>query len=262
MSGFTKLHASIVNSSVWDESDSVRIIWVTMLAMADAAGFVESSLPGLAHQARKSREETEQALAVLSSPDPDSKNPDHEGRRIQKVEGGWILLNYVLYREKAEVSDDPEKTATRERVRRHRERKQVERLKALHGVTVTLPSITNVTPASASASASASVPTAGIGHGRVERGRPASEQDVTDYCATLNLPRSDGEYVWAKWNGNGFTNDGRPMKDWQAVIRSHAKAGYLPSQKQKEANKSHATSNRNAGTFNAGKADAYGNAAH
>lgn len=149
MSGFTKLQSSILNSSIWDESDAVRVVWITMLAMSDSSGFVESSLPGLAHQSRKSKEATIAALGVLESPDAESKNPDYEGRRIKKVEGGWLVLNYALYREQAEVSDDPKAIATRERVRRHRERKNSERYKALHGVT-------SVTPASASGDASAS----------------------------------------------------------------------------------------------------------
>ena len=156
MPGFTKLHSTIINSSVWDESDSVRIVWITLLAMADASGFVESSLGGLAHQARKPKEETTHALAVLESPDADSKNPDHEGRRIKKVEGGWLLLNYAIYRDKQELSDDPESVASRERVRRHRERKAQERA-ALHAVTEPLQTVTTITSASASASESASV---------------------------------------------------------------------------------------------------------
>ena len=44
---------------------SVRIVWITLLAMSDASGFVQSSLPGLAHQCRKTREETISALQVL-----------------------------------------------------------------------------------------------------------------------------------------------------------------------------------------------------
>lgn len=150
MPGFTKLHSTIINSSVWDESDSVRIVWVTLLAMADAGGFVESSLPGLAHQSRKTIPETEAALLVLERPDPHSKNPDHDGRRISKVEAGWLVLNYVLYRAVQEVSDEPSDVANRARVNRHRARKRLER-ESLQGITKPLQGIT---PASASASVS------------------------------------------------------------------------------------------------------------
>jgi hypothetical protein len=99
MSGFTKLSASILTSSIWDASDSVRIIWITMLAMADQDGIVPASVGGIAHQARKTREETEAALAAFLSPDPDSKNPDNDGRRIERVTQGYKILNHHVYRE-------------------------------------------------------------------------------------------------------------------------------------------------------------------
>ena len=133
-----------------------------MLAMSDASGMVEASLPGLARQARKTKPQTLKALSVLQSPDADSKNPDHEGRRVAKVEGGWLILNYSLYRAQQELSQEPEAIATRERVQRYRDRKRKAKEQALHPVTgnasVTLqplPTVTGVTSASACVPASA-----------------------------------------------------------------------------------------------------------
>jgi hypothetical protein len=45
---FTKLFSSITESTVWDEPDRVRLVWITMLAMADKHGRVWASVPGLA----------------------------------------------------------------------------------------------------------------------------------------------------------------------------------------------------------------------
>jgi hypothetical protein len=70
-----------------------------MLALADAYGRVEASIPGIAHQARVPTEATRKAISVLESPDPDSRTPNHEGRRVEKTDGGWQILNYVKYRE-------------------------------------------------------------------------------------------------------------------------------------------------------------------
>jgi len=47
------------------------------------------------------REEADEAIEVLTSPDPDSSNSENEGRRIQKVVGGWRVLNWSYYREMA-----------------------------------------------------------------------------------------------------------------------------------------------------------------
>lgn len=95
---YAKLFSSITESSLWCEPNEVRILFVSMLAKADAMGFVEAALPGLAKLANLSLPAVKKAVASLESPDPHSKNPDHEGRRIVKVPGGWILLNYEGYR--------------------------------------------------------------------------------------------------------------------------------------------------------------------
>lgn len=95
---FTKLFSSITESTIWCEPDHTRIVWIAMLAMADHAGRVWSSIPGLANRARVPIESVEQALETFLSPDPYSRTPDHEGRRIEPIDGGWRLLNHAKYR--------------------------------------------------------------------------------------------------------------------------------------------------------------------
>jgi len=69
-----------------------------MLAMADKNGRVWASIPGLANRARVTLEQTEEALERFLSPDPYSRTPDHEGRRIEAIDGGWVLINHAKYR--------------------------------------------------------------------------------------------------------------------------------------------------------------------
>jgi hypothetical protein len=120
MAGYAKLFGSILFSTIWGESKDVKILWITMMAMADPDGMVEAAVPGLAAASRLTVEECRTALAVLEAPDPDSKNPAYEGRRIAKRDGGWLLLNYSTYRDKLTLAHKREKTA--ERVRKYRER--------------------------------------------------------------------------------------------------------------------------------------------
>ena len=122
--GFTKLFSSIIFSTVWQQPKDTKILWVTMLALADADGVVEASVPGLAVAAGITIDECRSSIVALESPDPDSKNPDNEGRRIEKCEGGWLLLNYRYYRDKMTAEHRRAKTA--ERVRKHRDRKSKE----------------------------------------------------------------------------------------------------------------------------------------
>lgn len=118
MPGFTKLFSSIVNSTIWRESKETKIVWITMLAMADRRGVVDSSLPGLADAARVTIEECKEALGVLMSPDPFSRSTENEGRRVEEVDGGWRLLNYAKYRE----TRDPEIRREQNRLSKARER--------------------------------------------------------------------------------------------------------------------------------------------
>jgi hypothetical protein len=112
MAGWVKLDKGILHSTVWREPDHVRLVWLAMLIMAESDGVVTASLPGLADSARVPIDKCKDALDRLSAPDEYSRTPDNEGRRIKRVDDGWLLLNYDAYRK-------TDRTAT-ERQRRHR----------------------------------------------------------------------------------------------------------------------------------------------
>ena len=97
--GFVKLFSTILDSSVWSEELHVRIVWITMLAMADRNGRVDAAVSGVARRACVTREQAVEAIARLESPDFDSRTPDNDGRRLAKTDGGWHILNYKKYRQ-------------------------------------------------------------------------------------------------------------------------------------------------------------------
>jgi len=99
VSGYTKLHEEILDSSIWHEPHATRILWITMLAMADANGAIDASIPGLAARARITIPETQAGLDLLAGTDKFSRSKDCEGRRIQEIDGGWLLVNHAKYRE-------------------------------------------------------------------------------------------------------------------------------------------------------------------
>jgi hypothetical protein len=99
MSGFTKLHSSILTSSVLSEALPTRYLWFILLAMADKDGVVDATVPGLARVSGLSVDDCEQALATFLAPDKLSRTKDHEGRRLEIVDGiGWRLINHEKYR--------------------------------------------------------------------------------------------------------------------------------------------------------------------
>jgi hypothetical protein len=96
--GFTKLFNTIVTSTIWQEDDKTRIVWITMLAIADAAGIVGASIPGLASVSNVSVNAARSAVKTLLAPDADSRTKDFDGRRIEEIDGGWRILNHAKYR--------------------------------------------------------------------------------------------------------------------------------------------------------------------
>lgn len=114
---FVKLHGTILDSSIWLDDHPTRLLWITMLVMADERGVVQASVGGLAARARITREECEAALAKFLGPDPDSRDQT-SGERIERVPGGWLILNHANYRDK----QTRQQALTAARVARHREK--------------------------------------------------------------------------------------------------------------------------------------------
>lgn len=138
---FVKLDTGILNSTLWFERDC-REVFITALLMAhpielrEAApqlhvdrleptgfsvpagwyGFVPAAGPGIVRMAMCNMEAGTEALRRLGSPDPESRTPDHDGRRLVRVDGGYVVLNFIKYREKD--------ATTRDRSARYRERQR------------------------------------------------------------------------------------------------------------------------------------------
>lgn len=98
-----------------------------------------ATVENLALRARVTLEEAKIAEQTLLSPDPHSSNPNNEGRRIEKVPGGYIILNAQSYRELATQLHQREQN--RERVNRYRSKNQGKRKKPLHDHYTPLPPV-------------------------------------------------------------------------------------------------------------------------
>jgi hypothetical protein len=154
MSGFVKLHSSILRSTIWFARPD-REVFITALLMAEPReitdptpqlmtrtldptgwvvppgwyGFCETSGPGILRLAGVDVDDVGfAALERLGSPEPESRSQAFDGRRLVRVDGGWIALNYDKYREKDVTSA--------ERAARYRARK-AEGKSRRDGVTVT-----------------------------------------------------------------------------------------------------------------------------
>ena len=173
MGGFTKLVPEIVESSIWNESSDVRIVWITMLATKDENGYVRGDARTISRSANVPVEAVEEALALFQQPDKGSFTPDNDGRRIAPFSGGWIVLNHEVYRAK----DDIKREQTRLRVRKYRDKVKSEDNVTQGNVTQALPSV------SVSVSASSS-----------EKGESEGDRRNRDFEECWKLyPKKDGK---------------------------------------------------------------------
>jgi hypothetical protein len=104
MNSWAPIWSMIVDSSLWDEPYHVRLLFITMLALKDADNIVRYDGYLLGKKAHITPEECLEAMSVLSSPDTKRQafecleKQEFDGRRIEKVDGGWLILNGPKYR--------------------------------------------------------------------------------------------------------------------------------------------------------------------
>jgi hypothetical protein len=140
---YTPIMRQILDSSVWEADVRARVLWITMLVTASEPGrrgTVDMTLRALAGRACLPVEDTIDALAVLSSPDPTSRTRAEEGRRIVLLDAtgrdwGWRIVNWEKY---AKAQERMYAAARQKSLRKRRKNATAERVQGttpLRGVT-------------------------------------------------------------------------------------------------------------------------------
>lgn len=95
-----------------------------MIAAMDEDGFCEfATISNLARRAIVTLEEAQAAVSILESPETDTAREDDDGRRIERVPGGWIVLNAIRHRET--VTREEQKRLNRERQAKYRKNHKI-----------------------------------------------------------------------------------------------------------------------------------------
>lgn len=99
---YFQVDRGLFSSSIWlDGTPEERTLWVWLLGNCEDDGVVRHRELGIADGAKLPRAVVEAALAKFSQPDPDSRTREHEGRRIDRTDDGFVrVLNYGTYRSK------------------------------------------------------------------------------------------------------------------------------------------------------------------
>jgi hypothetical protein len=95
-----------------------------MIVLCDADGIVDMTVEGLAGRTSIPVDILKKGIEVLSKPDPQSRTPGADGRRIELIDEhrpwGWHIVNHSKYRNLRDA--DTIRAQTRERVAKHRAR--------------------------------------------------------------------------------------------------------------------------------------------
>lgn len=120
---FAKVFSQIFDSSI-AEDHTTRHIFMDLLVLADSDGVVDMTPHAISRRINVPLPVVSAALERLSSPDPSSRSPGEEGRRIVLIDShrdwGWQIVNYDHYRK----TQDEE--ARRKYFRDYRQEKRAE----------------------------------------------------------------------------------------------------------------------------------------
>jgi hypothetical protein len=116
MSGYAPVFQSVFTGTLhgrWPDTG----LWLCLIAMADKNGELDVTPQYIASTTGLQLQDVVECMARFCEPDPYSRTPDCEGRRLVLLEPprpwGWRIVNRVKYREKARLmSKDATRTAT------------------------------------------------------------------------------------------------------------------------------------------------------
>lgn len=98
---YAKLFTSIYQGTLRGNSHGL-LVFTNLLAHADREGFADIHPRAISEEVGLTLEEVKAAIAVLESPDDESRSPEEQGRRIVRMDEhriwGWKIVNYVKYR--------------------------------------------------------------------------------------------------------------------------------------------------------------------
>ena len=224
---YNKLFSGILDSTIWLEDNATRIVWITFLAAMDDDGFVRfGAEENVARRANISLDEAKIALAKLEGPDERNPSQDNEGRRIERVSGGFYVINAKKYRKISDREDERARNRERKRKERQRRHGPSQDVTDSPGHSVTCHGVSrDVTKSTASEAEAEADTEEREGNARA----PAAETDAVRptmeeanaYAEKIGLVRWRSEDEWLKqeaadppWKGVGSWT-----KHWNRVLR-------------------------------------------
>lgn len=231
---FTKIFCQILDSSIASDPD-LRHFFEDLLKVAEPPdGIVDMTPASLAarfdpKRVKITEENVKAWIESLEGPDPDSRTPELEGRRLVRLSQtrrwGWRIVNYSKYRE----------SANREMLRMS----EADRKRAYRAKFPPRPH----TPTPAEAEAEADIEQSRTSPGQVPdkqcgcRNRPSLEA-AKALAVKAGLPSSEGDSFWNYYEANGWRvglarnpmrSAAGAMANWKRhYVEKHPEPKYAP----------------------------------
>jgi hypothetical protein len=132
LSGYTPVFDSVYDGTLCGRWPALPV-WLSILPMADKNGHIDRSYAAIAARTGWPLELLKQGIADLMSPDPESRTPDCDGRRLELLDPenrqwGWRVINHGQYRNKArKAAYDADRTASGADADRKRQQREASR---------------------------------------------------------------------------------------------------------------------------------------
>jgi len=252
MAGFAKVSTGILDSSLWLGSEELRLVLLTSLLMAQPVeftepvreiafdslemtgyevppgwyGWVDAAAPAIVARANVNHERGTEALRQLTLPESASRSAEFDGRRMVRVNGGFLILNFMRFRDHDATAKDRMKRLRQRAKAKRAARKAAAERRAADPLRERSRNVTsrdrNVTATEDRGQRTAFMVSPTEKPVRAPSGvkaRPGSAADVAAYFAEAKLNGDAGEW-WDHYEANGWVVGKTPMKDWKAACRN------------------------------------------
>ncbi len=120
---YGKIFESMYDGTLVEDWQAL-VTFQQMIVLCDADGTVDMTPHSIARRTGIPIEYIEAGLKILEAPDPYSRTPVQDGRRIERLDDhrpwGWSIINHAYYR----ALQDAETVREKNRIRKQRQRER------------------------------------------------------------------------------------------------------------------------------------------
>lgn len=200
---YGKIFDSIYDGTL-SEDWRALVTFQQFIVLCDADGMVDMTPQAISRRTGIPIEHIKAGIEVLEKADKYSRTPDENGKRIELIDEhrpwGWHIVNHEKYKNMRD--SDTVRAQTRERVRRHREKKRA----VTHGNAEKRHINTNIKTNTTNIDKS-------------KKFKPPTVDEVTEYCNERKNSVNPNKFI-DHYESNGWMRGKTKIKDWKACVRT------------------------------------------